>query len=108
MVIEHPHIGDCYDNAGGWSIMDAQFQFVAVACWGEHRRIENNVNRGQSWHLTKIIRAESHSIEELQEWAQVQQSNGVEWVSFFETWVIKDGKLAGKRDNRRLTLSTQG
>lgn len=102
MIIEHPHIGDCYDNAGGWSIMDAQFQFVAVACWGEYRRIENNVNRGQCWHTTKIVRAESDSLNSLLTWANKQKSKGAEWVSFYETWVINEGPFAGKRDNRSL------
>jgi len=108
MLIEHPHIGDCYNADGMWRIMDAQFEFVASASWGEYRRIENNVNRGQSWHTTKIVAAESDSLETLKVWADKQQRDGAHNVAFYRTWEIKDGKFAGKRDNAQLSVSTHG
>lgn len=102
MLIEHPHQGDCYDHRNQWMIMDAISQFVASAAWGETRSIQNNVNRGSSWHTTAIIAAESDDLQELRDWAEVQKANGAEWVSFYETWLITEGKFAGKRDTRRL------
>lgn len=89
-----------YDASRLWMMMDAVREYVASATWHEANPMDVSFS-GATRHnvCTRVLCAESDTLDALREWAADQLAAGATGVNLHRTWQIPNGRNAGKRDN---------